>query len=447
MKKQVSVSPLSILMVILISGVFYSVASAAITIPLNPVTIKDPVGVVNPVGTVDPVGTIGIDPNLIIQGFCGDNKVGGSEQCDDGNTSNLDACLNDCTNAVCGDGLRHLGVEDCDDGNSNNADSCLNNCNSASCGDGVVRAGVEQCDDGNLSYLDGCTGTCQIATCGDGFVRTGVEDCDDGNSINGDGCSSSCTVEIVGPTTDPPDGDVTPTFSGVIVTGVSNLEGNVTAGAGVTATGQPTAVSAKALFNIQGLALIDAYMLDLNSVGTAGKTAGDMVIYDDLTVGPNYGEAGHWASPVTMLYGVTRHLLGPIVIGNVNLDNNTVLGEVLYIGDFDAWNVPADRRNDGDVVIQGDLTVGYSGTGKIYADQVGSRYRRSSYSASVMTGVSCDAGSVITGCSGYSSSGYQGTIPSWGPSGKITTCWAYSSNNVSAFANCFDPTGVTTNNT
>ena len=39
-----------------------------------------------------------------------------------------DACLDNCRNAACGDGVIFLGVEDCDDGNRNDSDSCTNNC-------------------------------------------------------------------------------------------------------------------------------------------------------------------------------------------------------------------------------------------------------------------------------------------------------------------------------
>jgi len=88
----------------------------------------------------------------------------------------------------------HAGVEGCDDGNSSNTDACLVTCTAASCGDGFVNAGVETCDDANASNTDACLNTCAAATCGDGFVLTGLERCDDGNSNNTDGCSSSCVV-------------------------------------------------------------------------------------------------------------------------------------------------------------------------------------------------------------------------------------------------------------
>lgn len=45
---------------------------------------------------------------------CGGNSGSYSEECDDGNTSNNDWCLNDCTLNVCGDGYVYFGAEDCD---------------------------------------------------------------------------------------------------------------------------------------------------------------------------------------------------------------------------------------------------------------------------------------------------------------------------------------------
>jgi cysteine-rich repeat protein len=46
---------------------------------------------------------------------CGDGLVGGSEQCDDGNTDDTDGCIA-CAFARCGDGHVRAGVETCDDG-------------------------------------------------------------------------------------------------------------------------------------------------------------------------------------------------------------------------------------------------------------------------------------------------------------------------------------------
>ncbi|MFQ5352149.1 MAG: DUF4215 domain-containing protein, partial [Candidatus Binatia bacterium] len=115
----------------------------------------------------------------------------------DGNGSNSDACLNDCSAASGGDGFRWSGVEDCDDGNASNNDACLNDCTAASCGDGFVETGVEQCDDGNAINTDACLSDCTAASCGDGFVQAGVEQCDDGNTLDTDNCSSGCLSQRV----------------------------------------------------------------------------------------------------------------------------------------------------------------------------------------------------------------------------------------------------------
>jgi cysteine-rich repeat protein len=63
-----------------------------------------------------------------------------------------------CVPAGCGNGIVETG-EDCDDGNESNTDACLNDCRVASCGDGYVRAGVEQCDGADVA----CTTTCGTA--------------------------------------------------------------------------------------------------------------------------------------------------------------------------------------------------------------------------------------------------------------------------------------------
>jgi cysteine-rich repeat protein len=125
---------------------------------------------------------------------CGDGFTRtGVEECDDGNASNTDSCTTECKAAKCGDGFVRTGVEECDDGNQVNTDACVTGCKNAACGDGFVRAGVEECDDGNQVNTDACIQGCKAAQCGDGFVQAGVEQCDDGNLLNGDGCNSACS--------------------------------------------------------------------------------------------------------------------------------------------------------------------------------------------------------------------------------------------------------------
>jgi cysteine-rich repeat protein len=127
--------------------------------------------------------------------YCGDARIGGTEQCDDGNATTGDGCRPDCTAELCGDGILDAS-EQCDDGNNIATDKCTNNCMFiAICGDHILDP-VEQCDDGNQLSGDGCTSTCKLETtvCGNGKLESG-EQCDDGNTVAGDGCSSSCGLE------------------------------------------------------------------------------------------------------------------------------------------------------------------------------------------------------------------------------------------------------------
>ncbi|MFL5352879.1 amidohydrolase family protein [Archangium sp.] len=101
---------------------------------------------------------------------CGNGRVEGKEQCDDGNTVNDDACSNSCTTvtqeSVCGNGVMDVG-EACDDGNLRNGDGCQSDCS-------VTPPGQEI-----------------LHECGNG-VREVEESCDDGNKVDGDGCESTC---------------------------------------------------------------------------------------------------------------------------------------------------------------------------------------------------------------------------------------------------------------
>jgi cysteine-rich repeat protein len=110
---------------------------------------------------------------------CGNGIVDPGEECDDGNLSNNDACLNSCMAATCGDGYLWLDVEECDDGNEVDNDGCTNLCRLRTCGDGIVQAG-EECDDGDDNSdtdPDACRTDCSPARCGDG-VADSTEECD-----------------------------------------------------------------------------------------------------------------------------------------------------------------------------------------------------------------------------------------------------------------------------
>src|SRR5262249_55861188 len=104
--------------------------------------------------------------NTPLSSCCGNGVVEAGEECDDGNTSNTDACLTTCVAARCGDGFVETGVEDCDLG-AQNSDApnaaCRTDCHPQRCGDGIVDdQHGEQCDDGNTIAGDGCSPTCQV---------------------------------------------------------------------------------------------------------------------------------------------------------------------------------------------------------------------------------------------------------------------------------------------
>jgi cysteine-rich repeat protein len=75
----------------------------------------------------------------------------------------------------------------------------------ATCGNGRIDTG-ERCDDGNTSDADACTTACQPARCGDGVIEIGVEDCDgrglNGNTCALVGktgflsCTAGCTYDF-----------------------------------------------------------------------------------------------------------------------------------------------------------------------------------------------------------------------------------------------------------
>ncbi len=159
------------------------------------------------------------------------------ESCDDGNTEEVDACRGDCLGARCGDGIlrtdldqgsdavcrpggdecpesercvagrcAHQDYEFCDDGESSNADACVQGCVPNRCGDGFWRQGLapgepgyEACDDGNTEDGDYCSADCSQVTsqCGDGVVVLPNEVCDDGNTLDGDDCSADCSEDLL----------------------------------------------------------------------------------------------------------------------------------------------------------------------------------------------------------------------------------------------------------
>lgn len=125
---------------------------------------------------------------------CGNSRLEGGEECDDGNLTSGDGCDATCLReAYCGDGVTDAG-EVCDDGNHESNDGCRSDCGSdETCGNGIVDfATGEICDDGNTADGDMCSSTCLVlAGCGNGTVAA-PEACDDGNTERWDACGNDC---------------------------------------------------------------------------------------------------------------------------------------------------------------------------------------------------------------------------------------------------------------
>ncbi len=94
---------------------------------------------------------------------CGDGILDASfgEACDQGlDNSNTtpDRCRLNCARPHCGDGVKDQS-EQCDDGNASNLDACTTRCTVVACGNSIVDWN-ETCDDGNTLSGDGCSNRC-----------------------------------------------------------------------------------------------------------------------------------------------------------------------------------------------------------------------------------------------------------------------------------------------
>ena len=111
--------------------------------------------------------------------YIDDIDTGGpfSEECDDGNTSSTDACVNGCRSATCGDGYVRAGAEDCDGSSA----SCTTTCGST---------GSRTCTD--CRAVGGCVPPAEVCNGADDDCDTAVDDgydCVPGDST---GCANAC---------------------------------------------------------------------------------------------------------------------------------------------------------------------------------------------------------------------------------------------------------------
>jgi len=113
---------------------------------------------------------------------CGDGKLSGSEECDDGNTINGDGCDSTCKFSC-------MSTDSTRDCASDNECLTASTCNDAThtCSTGTAVPDDQLCD-GGASYC--LSGVCTAAVCGNGKVEPG-EDCESGDTCNH--CKFLCT--------------------------------------------------------------------------------------------------------------------------------------------------------------------------------------------------------------------------------------------------------------
>ena len=257
-------------------------------------------------------------------GLCGNGRIDGAEQCDDGGAVSGDGCSSTCTDEVvpaCGDGILQAG-EQCDQGSADSdfaQGACRTGCRPARCGDSVVDYVLdEECDDGNTMPGDRCDATCLIEaapTCGDGRLDLGAgEECDDGGTSAGDGCSATCQLEPVGAacgdgTTDPLEAcDDNNVLNGDACNPTCNLANTTTLFAGSPGVAAMVdGVGTSARFAGQGVMAVDATTIWMaignvirkidvataDVVTIAGDAVGNTAGYRDDPVGLN----ARFASP------------------------------------------------------------------------------------------------------------------------------------------------------
>lgn len=131
---------------------------------------------------------------------CGNGKIEGTEQCDDGNTQSGDGCSKTClveylyNNCIDSDGGEKASIQGkTSKGDVSSTDTCTstNTLSEYFCRDNAIVSTTIRC--ANTCQLGACTPATNV--CGNNIIET-PETCDDGNTTSYDGCSNTCKTEI-----------------------------------------------------------------------------------------------------------------------------------------------------------------------------------------------------------------------------------------------------------
>lgn len=220
----------------------------------------------------------------------------------------------------------------------------------------------------------------------------------------------STTTTTTGPTSNPPEADVVPNFSGLIVEGPVSVDADDDG-------------NDEFVIDEDGEVFVDE-RFEVNAGGAAGDTFAelDVIGYDSLKL-------GKYASGVGVVIDnfLTKQVYIDAYDASIDLGYFTVESPNILL---------THAAGTADVQIEGDLNV----TGAINSpNSIGSFYMASQNASAYSVSATCDSGDFLTGCSGYAStSAFKGAIPS----GRTCTAYRSSSGSITAYAMCHDPAGI-----
>jgi hypothetical protein len=214
------------------------------------------------------------------------------------------------------------------------------------------------------------------------------------------------STTTTGPSSDPPEADVVPNFSGLVVNG-------------------PTAIDSDdddtddLIIDKNGKIFIN------NRLEVDADDDGDeelRIIPGLITLGDFPGGESMAITPILNMVKIVTRDPGFFIVESPSVK----------------FAMPTNAAGDVDFEIEGDLQV----DGKIEtASTIGSHYiNRQEATSETEAIATCDTGHVMTGCSGRApSTTFKGTAPDG------TSCTAYrgTSGTIYAYAHCFDPSGIT----
>ena len=211
------------------------------------------------------------------------------------------------------------------------------------------------------------------------------------------------STTTTGPSSDPPEADVVPNFSGLVVNG-------------------PTAIDSDDDDT-------DDLIIDEN---------GKIFINNRLEVDADGdGDEEFLVSPDLMILG--EYPGGPyMLVSNFFMIETEDPGFFTVQSPNVKFAMPTGASGDVDFEIEGNLQV--DGTIQT-ASTIGTRYINSKFNTGYSVTVSCDSDHDLTGCSGWSwgSGQFKGTFPD----GIACQSKRSTSGGIWAYANCFDPSGIT----